>query len=217
MPQPRGTWLGHTSFTQFQWLSGAPTQQQTSLTSPAGIVYTFRFSCVLICLVMIYLVQQGYAQMSQMCRSEILIFLCVNMFSDDLPSSAWICSDESDVLARNSNRLWFYLIVSNCRINDTCRVATVALDECACHCGSRLMCHCGSRLMCHCGSRLMCHCGSRLMCYCGSRLMCFSTQIWSTNCCSFAQMCSRGLTVMWTNLRFGLQHSLNLWLYVSRT
>ena len=42
-------------------MSGAPTQQQTSLTSP---VYTSSFSFVLVCLVIIDPVQQGNAQMS---------------------------------------------------------------------------------------------------------------------------------------------------------
>ena len=44
-------------------MSGATTQQQTSLTSPAGIVYTFSFSFVLMCLLIIAPVQQGDAQM----------------------------------------------------------------------------------------------------------------------------------------------------------
>ena len=38
-------------------VSGSPTQQQTSLTSPAGMVYTFSFSFVLVCLVIIDPVQ----------------------------------------------------------------------------------------------------------------------------------------------------------------
>ena len=44
-------------------LSGAPTQQQTSLTS-AGMVCTFSFSFVLMCLRIIFPVRQGDAQMS---------------------------------------------------------------------------------------------------------------------------------------------------------
>ena len=42
-------------------MSGAPTQQQTSLTSPAGPVYTFSFHFVLMCIVIIDAVQQGDA------------------------------------------------------------------------------------------------------------------------------------------------------------
>ena len=46
-------------------MSGAPTQQQTTLTSPAWMVYTFSFSFVLVCLVVIVdPVQQGDAQIS---------------------------------------------------------------------------------------------------------------------------------------------------------
>ena len=43
---------------------GSPTQQQTSMTSSAGIVYTFTFSFVLVCLAIIDPVQQGDAQLS---------------------------------------------------------------------------------------------------------------------------------------------------------
>ena len=46
-------------------MSGTPPQQQTSLTFPAGPVYTFRFTLVLImCFVIIDPVQQPDAQMS---------------------------------------------------------------------------------------------------------------------------------------------------------
>ena len=45
-------------------VSGSPTEQQTSLTSPAGMVYTFSFSLVLVCLVIIVPVQQGDVQLS---------------------------------------------------------------------------------------------------------------------------------------------------------
>ena len=45
-------------------MSGSPTQQHTSLTSPAGMVYTFSFSFVLVCLVIIDPVTQGNAQLS---------------------------------------------------------------------------------------------------------------------------------------------------------
>ena len=45
-------------------VSGSPTQQQTSLTPSAGMVYTFSFSFVLVCFVIIDPVQQGDAQLS---------------------------------------------------------------------------------------------------------------------------------------------------------
>ena len=45
-------------------MSGAPAEQRTSLTSPAGPVYTFSLSFVLVCLVIIYQVQHGDAHMS---------------------------------------------------------------------------------------------------------------------------------------------------------
>ena len=67
-------------FTQLQRLSGAPTPQQTSLTSPAGMVYTFSFSFVLIYLVIIDPVQQGDALMShRLCQVS------------DVPVTVW-CS-----------------------------------------------------------------------------------------------------------------------------
>ena len=47
------------SITQLQQMSGTTTQQQTSLTSPAGQVYTFSVSFVLMCLLIIDPVQQG--------------------------------------------------------------------------------------------------------------------------------------------------------------
>ena len=43
---------------------GSPIQQQTSLASPAGMVYIFSFSFVLVCLVIIDPVQHGDAQLS---------------------------------------------------------------------------------------------------------------------------------------------------------
>ena len=45
-------------------VSFSPTQKQISLTSPAGMVYTFSFSFVLVCLVIIDIVEQGDAQLS---------------------------------------------------------------------------------------------------------------------------------------------------------
>ena len=45
-------------------VSGSPTQQQTSPTYPAGMVYTFSFSFVLVCLMIIDRVQQEDAQLS---------------------------------------------------------------------------------------------------------------------------------------------------------
>ena len=52
------------SFTQLQLRVGSPTQQEISLTSPAGMVYTFSFSFVLVCLVIIDTVHQGDDQLS---------------------------------------------------------------------------------------------------------------------------------------------------------
>ena len=59
-------------------VSGSPTQQQTSLTSPAGMVYTFSFSFVLVCLVIIDPVQQGDAQLSHpLCQvSAVPVTVC---------------------------------------------------------------------------------------------------------------------------------------------
>ena len=75
---------------KLQYMSGSPTQQQTSLTSPAGIVYTFRFSFVLLCLEIIDPVHQGDAQLSHpLCQVSAvpvtvwcsgLAILCVVMY-----------------------------------------------------------------------------------------------------------------------------------------
>ena len=61
--------LGHTSDIHSHRggepvVSGSPTQQQISLTSPVGMVNTFSFCFVLVCLVIIDPVQQGDAQLS---------------------------------------------------------------------------------------------------------------------------------------------------------
>ena len=54
-------------------MSGSPSQQQTSLTFPAGMVYTFSFSFVLVCLVIIDPVQQSDAQLSHpLCQVSVV-------------------------------------------------------------------------------------------------------------------------------------------------
>ena len=65
MPQPRNRLILRGSVPILGWVtpqifihtvtvvSGSPTRPQTSLTSPAGMVYTFSFSFVLVCLVII--------------------------------------------------------------------------------------------------------------------------------------------------------------------
>ena len=45
-------------------MSASSTEKQTSLKFPNGMVYTFSFSFVLVCLVIIDPVQQGDAQLS---------------------------------------------------------------------------------------------------------------------------------------------------------
>ena len=70
-------------------MSGSPTQQHTSLTS-AGMVYTFSFSFVLVCLVIIDTVHQVDAQLSYpLCQVSAvpvtvwcsgLAILCVVMY-----------------------------------------------------------------------------------------------------------------------------------------
>ena len=62
MPQPRKRLILRGSCSPI--MTGSPTQQQTSLTSPAGMVYTFSFSFVLVCLVIFDPVQQGDDQLS---------------------------------------------------------------------------------------------------------------------------------------------------------
>ena len=71
-------------------VSGSHTQLCTSLISPAGMVYTFSFSFVLACLVIIDPVQQGDAQLSHpLCQVSAepvavwcsgLAILCVVMY-----------------------------------------------------------------------------------------------------------------------------------------
>ena len=89
MPHSR---LGHTSDIHSHSYSndGFVTQQQTSLTYPAGMVYTFRFFFALVCLVIIDPVHQGDAQLSHpLCQvsavpdtvwSSGLATLCVVMY-----------------------------------------------------------------------------------------------------------------------------------------
>ena len=56
---------------------GSPTQQQTSLTTPAGMVYTFSFSFVWVCLVIIDPVQQRDAQLSHpLCQVSAVTVWC---------------------------------------------------------------------------------------------------------------------------------------------
>ena len=65
--------LGHTSDIHSHSYSNSdsPTQQHTSLTSPAGMIYTFSFSFVFVCLVIIDPVQQEDAQLSRpLCQAS---------------------------------------------------------------------------------------------------------------------------------------------------